>query len=130
MPKQEIIKGCIAERCFDLTVHLFQLLLGFRSGYEAGVLERSLRNYAKKWRYEIVDVVSECECGTSLERPGFHKLYELTRSDSVDIILTTDVSTLCRNVRDSIQFCLDIKEHDVDVISTSHGSLSEIADAL
>ena len=100
------------------------------SEYSLKQQERSLRNYANKWGYEIVDVVSECESGTSLEHPGFHKLYELTRSDSVDIILTTDVSTLCRNVRDSIQFCLDIKEHDVDVISTSHGSLTEIADAL
>lgn len=80
-----------------------------------------LENYASANGCGGLETISDIGRGTSLEKPGIHRICELVDTGVVDAIAAT---TLLRHTRSTL--ALVGKDNDVEVMTARQGSLTEI----
>ncbi len=91
------------------------------------IQEAALRKYAESNNYEVIEVIRETGSGTSLNRPGINKIYEIIDKYNVDAIIAKNMSRLGRCSHSELSNFIDsLEEKGVQVITMNEGNLTNI----
>ena len=84
---------------------------------------RTLRDYAKKQRWSIVEEFSDYETSgkSTLTRPGFQALMQTAKSRTVDVVLSEGLDRLNRNLKDSADLFERLTFQGVDLYTLAEG---------
>lgn len=88
------------------------------------VQKQAMHNFAEATGYEVSEVICDTGSGTSVERPGIRRLYELADAKAIDAVLASGTSRYARCMTQLMGFVGDMKGRSVEVLAAEIGSLT------
>ena len=74
-------------------------------------------NSRKQTQYKILEHISdEGFSGKNTNRPGYQKMWDLIASNTIDFVVTTELSRISRSVLDFLELVSHCETHEVDLV--------------